>query len=57
MRNLSIFITIVASSLVVVYMALKGTLGSEMFATYLLAGGGVYSFGKWQDEKTNRSAE
>lgn len=55
MRNLTIFITIVVASFVVIYLAFIDKLPSEMFFSYLLAGGGVYSFGKWQDSKTSRS--
>lgn len=55
MRNLTIFITINIASVVVLYMACLKTLTGEIFASYLLAGAGVYSFGKWQDDKTRRS--
>lgn len=55
MRNLTVFITIVAGTAVVLYMALMDTLTAEIFIAYLLAGGGVYSFGKWQDDKTSRA--
>lgn len=54
MRNLTIFITIVVSSFIVVYLAAFKRLPTEMLTAYLLAGGGIYSFGKWQDEKTKR---
>lgn len=59
-RNLTVFITIVVASLVVLYLAIcvnsagETRLPAEMFIAYLLAGGGVYQFGKWQDEKTQR---
>lgn len=56
MRNLTIFITICVGSVVVVFMAVMDTLTGEIYAAYMLAGGGVYSFGKWQDDKTRRSA-
>lgn len=56
MRNLTVFITIVVASVIVLYLAFTGNLSSEMFASYLLAGGGVYGFGKWQEEKTTRAA-
>lgn len=55
MRNLTVFITIVVASFVVVYLAIMATLTEGIFIGYLLAGGGVYSFGKWQDDKTKRS--
>lgn len=55
MRNLTILITIIIGSITVVYMALMATLTGEIFACYMLAGGGVYSFGKWQDDRTTRS--
>ncbi len=60
-RNLTVFITIVVASLVICYLAIrvndKGEtrLQAEMFIAYLLAGGGVYQFGKWQDSKTERT--
>lgn len=60
MRNLTVVITIIVASLVILYLAFaennKGEtrLPSEMFMAYLLAGGGVYGFGKWQDDKTRR---
>lgn len=46
-RNLTVIISIVVGSFAVIYTAIAGTLSSEVFAFYLLAGGGVYSFGKW----------
>lgn len=55
MRNLTVFITISCASVVVIYMAVLNTLTGEIFAAYMLAGGGTYSFGKWQDEKSKRS--
>ena len=54
MRNLTVFITIVFGSFVVTYMAFCDTLTTEIFSPYMLAGGGVYSWGKYQDEKTKR---
>jgi len=55
MRNLTVFITIIVGSLVVLWCAHDASISAELFAVYLLAGGGVYSFGKWQDDKTRRS--
>jgi len=55
MRNLTILITIVTATIIVLYLAYLNELGWEMFAAYLCAGGGVYSFGKYQDDKTIRS--
>jgi len=61
MRNLTVFITIIVASLVVLYLGIRVNkdsetrLSDEIFISYLLAGGGVYSFGKWQDDKTKRS--
>lgn len=55
MRNLTIFITIVIASFVVVFLALTDNLSESIFTAYLLAGGGVYGFGKWQDDKTARA--
>lgn len=57
MRNLTVFITIVVGSIAVLTMASYGKLTVEIFAPYMLAGGGVYSFGKWQDSKTQRESK
>jgi len=54
-RNLTVFIGIINGSLLVDYLAMMDHLKSEIFITYMLASGGVYSFGKWQDEKSRRS--
>jgi len=62
MRNLTVFMTIAAATLVVLYLSIrvndKGEtrLPTEVFCAYLLAGGGVYGWGKNQDEKTARAA-
>lgn len=55
MRNLTVFISIVVGSVAVIYITLAGDMTYEIFGVYLFAGGGVYSFGKWQDDKTRRS--
>lgn len=61
MRNLTVFITIIVASVIVLYLAARVNnagetrLSAEMFIAYLLAGGGVYSFGKWQDDRTKRT--
>lgn len=55
MRNLTVFITILFASFIVSGLAMSGGLTNEMFYAYLLAGGGVYGFGKWQDSKTARA--
>lgn len=60
MRNLTVFITICVASVLLVILAFmrdnqgQTQLTSEIFACYMLAGGGVYGFAKWQDEKTKR---
>lgn len=60
MRNLTVLITITIASMLVIYLAVsrdkdgKTQLSDEVFEAYLLAGAGVYSFGKWQDDKTRR---
>lgn len=54
MRNLTIFITIVVSSFAIIWLSVTGYLTADIFTAYLLSGGGVYSFGKWQDDKTKR---
>lgn len=55
MRNLTVLVTIAVASFVVTYMALEDTLSEGIFIAYLMAGGGVYAFGKQQDESTERS--
>lgn len=55
MRNLTIFITILVASVVVLYLAFTKQITWEIFLGYLGAGGGVYSYGKYQDDKTRRS--
>lgn len=55
MRNLTIFITILVSSLAIMWLTVSKQLTWEIFLGYLSAGGGVYSFGKWQDDKTRRT--
>lgn len=61
MRNLTVFITIMVASAVVLYLGFRinnageTRLTSEIFMAYMLAGGGVYGFGKWQDAKTDRA--
>lgn len=60
MRNLTILITILVASVLVCVLASerdqygRTQLTGDIFAAYLLAGAGVYSFGKWQDDKTRR---
>lgn len=54
-RNLTVIISMLVGSIVVIYMGIMGVLSGEIFGVYMLAGGGVYGFGKWQDEKTARS--
>ena len=60
-RNLTVLITIIISSFIVTLLAFerdengRTQLSGDIFAAYLLAGAGVYSFGKWQDEKSRRS--
>ena len=61
-RNLTIFITIATATLIVLYLAIRTNdkgetrLPTEVFCAYLLAGGGVYGWGKREDEKTARYA-
>lgn len=55
MRNLTVFITIIVGSVVILWCAHDASISYELFAVYLLAGGGVYGVGKWQDDKTKRA--
>lgn len=54
-RNLTVIMGMVIGSVVVVGLAMGGKLTGEIFAIYMLASGGVYGFGKWQDDKTART--
>lgn len=53
-RNLTIFVGLVVGSFVVLLMAILQTLTAEEFGVYMFSCGGVYSFGKWQDERSTR---
>lgn len=55
MRNLTVFISVLVGSVVVVCTAVNKTLTGEIFGVYMLSCGGIYGFGKWQDEKSKRS--
>lgn len=55
-RNLTVFVGVAVGSAVVLYMAWQDTLGWEIFTAYVASTGGVYGVGKWQDERTGRSA-
>lgn len=54
MRNLTVFIGVVVGSIVVIYLAILEDLTDTLFGLYMAATGGVYSWGKYQDEKTKR---
>jgi hypothetical protein len=47
--RLNMVIGVLVGSFVVVWLTVKGSLGGEIFAAYLLATGGVYGVGKWRD--------
>lgn len=55
MRNLTVFIGVFIGSLVVLILTAFAKLTAEIFGIYMFATGGVYGFGKWQDDKTRRS--
>lgn len=59
MRNLTIFLTVVNAIWLLDYMGISGGLSDEVFVqcycALLLAGAGVYGFGKWQDGKSART--
>lgn len=60
LRNLTALIGITVGSVIVFVLAVmtddtgNTQLSEGIFTAYLLASGGVYCFGKWQDEKTER---
>ena len=54
-RNLTVFITIAVGSAAIIYTAIADRLSAEIFGVYMFAGGGVYGFGKYQDEASRRS--
>lgn len=53
-RNLTIFIGLVVGSFIVLLMTMLQTLTGDIFGVYMFSCGGVYSWGKWQDERTSR---
>ena len=55
MRNLTVMISMVVGSVIVLGLMHVGKLTAEIFGLYMLAGGGVYGVGKWQDDKTTRA--
>lgn len=59
MRNLMIFVTTVNATFLLDYLAIAELIDDDTFfncyCALLLAGGGVYGFGKWQDDKTART--
>lgn len=55
MRNLTAFIGVIVGSVVVLILTWNDSLTGDIFAIYMLATGGIYGFGKWQDDKTRRS--
>lgn len=54
MRNLTIFVGLVVGSFIVMLMTLLQTLTSEIFAVYMFSCGGVYTLGKYSDDRTSR---
>ena len=40
---------VLIGSVVVIRLAFMGTLGGEVFATFMFASGGIYTFGKWRE--------
>lgn len=53
-RNLTIFVGLLVGSVIVIYMAFAKTLTGEIYGVYMFSCGGVYGFGKWQDERSTR---
>lgn len=48
-RSLTVLMSMTVASAVVLLMGYRDTLTADIFAAYLLAGGGIYGFGKWAD--------
>jgi hypothetical protein len=49
--RVNMFIGVIVGSFTIIYTALTNNLSSEVFAVYMLATGGVYGFGKWQESR------
>ena len=54
-RSLTVLMSMSVASAVVLWMAMQDTLTEGIFGSYLLAGGGIYSFGKWSDSSVRKS--
>lgn len=50
--RLNMVIGVIVGSFSVIWLTVKGDLGGEIFATFMLATGGVYGFGKWRESVT-----
>lgn len=47
--RLNMMIGVIVGSFTVIWLTIEGNLGGEIFATFMLASGGVYSLGKWRE--------
>lgn len=47
--RLNMIIGVIVGSFTVIWLTVSDNIGGEIFATYLLATGGVYGFGKWRE--------
>ena len=55
-RSLTALMSMTVASGVVILMAWRDSLSAEIFATYLLAGGGIYGFGKYSDNEVKKKS-
>lgn len=51
--RLNMVLGVIIGSFTIIWLTVKGTLGGEIFATFMLATGGVYGFGKWRESVEN----
>lgn len=47
--RLNMVVGVLVGSFAIIWLTIKGNLGGEIFATFMLATGGVYGFGKWRE--------
>ena len=47
--RLNMVMGVLIGSFAVIWLTVEGNLGGEIFATFMLATGGVYGFGKWRE--------
>lgn len=51
--RLNMVIGVIVGSFTVIWLTVNGNLGGEIFATFMLATGGIYGFSKWRESVTD----